>query len=169
MYLGIVDQDIVLAQRVIRIHAERVCWRNQFAVDVTKLTVRTWQSVAPVPLLADSFNLHGIVRHIHEFGPDEKTRRQHRHNTDRRENRQPGFKLVILRVIDRFGALFGAVFEHRIGHKQVDSHKHEPGDPERDIDGVVNLAPIGSQRGECPRTDKMEHDSTNDQDDQHNC
>ena len=162
------DQPVVLAVGIVRIHAEGVVVGDELGVHVAELAVIARQPVAPVPLLADGLNFVGVLRHGDEFRPDDQAGRQHGGDADRGDGGQPKLKLVVLRLV--FGPLLLVVAEldDAIGHETVDGNEDNARHPEGNVDREVDQAPIGGQGGQVPRAQNVKKDRANDQNDQCN-
>ena len=164
--LGVLDQHVVLAVGVIGIHSERVVGADAFGIDLTEFAVLARVTIAPVPLLANGFNLVGVLGHIDEARPNEQAGRQHRGNTDCCHYSQPGFELFVLRLVGRPSIFLVAKLDDAVRHEKVDRHEHGTRHPERDIDREIDHRPVGSQRGESPGTDNVKNEGADNEQDQ---
>ena len=143
MHYVALDQPVVLAVGIVRIHAEGVVVGDELGVHVAELAVIARQPVAPVPLLADGLDFVGILRHGDEFRPDDQARRQHGGDPHCGDGGQPKLQLVVLRLV--LGPLFLVVAEldDAVRHEGVDSDEYKARHPEGDVDREVDHAPVG--------------------------
>ena len=110
--LGVVNQHVIAAKRIGRVHAERIIVGDMHRIDVAELAVVARQAISPVPLLANGFDFVRLLRHVNEITPNEETGRQHGSNTDRGQDRQPGFKLLVFRIIGRPSTFLCTIFDY---------------------------------------------------------
>ena len=159
------DQDVVLAARIVRIHAERVVGADERRIDGAQHAVLARQAEAPGPLLAERFDHRRVLGHGDELGPDDQARRQHRDDADRGQPDQPPLELLVLGLVFRaaLAALAVPVADDRVGHEQVHGDEHGAGDPEGEVDGVVHQSPVRRDRREPPRVQEMERDGSDHQ------
>ncbi|MGX1141778.1 hypothetical protein AB7M11_006014 [Bradyrhizobium ottawaense] len=105
---------------------------------------------APLPLLAHDLDLGGVRRHGHELMPDHEAGRQHGRDTDSGPDAQPPFELFVLGIVISPSSLFVVKAEDAIGHEGDYGDENKARDPERDVDGVVDIGPVRGDRRPPP-------------------
>ena len=163
MYLGTADEDVILTIGIIFIEAKGVLGTDVPGIDGAQDTVGARIAISPAPLLADRFHQHGVFRNLHILGPDKKARRQHRYDPNCCKGGQPPLQLLVLGFVFGPSFLFVAVLVNGIHHEQVDSDKYKPAHNECDGQGVVDHAPVRSDRGQVPGAQEMKQDRADDE------
>jgi hypothetical protein len=155
MQLGIGDQHVILADRIVRIHAKRIVDTDLRGVGRAQLPIFAGKAIRPGPLLAEHFDQRGVFRHVDELGPHRQARREHRRDADRCDAGEPPLELFVLGFVVRLVTRTMAVPDDGVGHKQVHRHEHDAGDPESHVDGRIHGVPVGSDRCEPPWAQEM--------------
>ena len=142
MHDGVVDQNVILSVRVVRIDAEQVLGANQFGIDRPEFAIFAGKTKTPVPLLADNFYFSCAFGNRYEFGPDKQSRRQHRGDTDGRQNGEPDLQFFVFRFVLRCRVFPVAVANDRVGHEKINGNEYDAGHNKCDVDGAVDHSPI---------------------------
>src|SRR6516164_8625453 len=70
---------------------------------------------------------------------------------------EPPLELLVFGVIGGLPSLLVVKAEDAIGHEHDDRGENKPGDPERYVDCVVDVAPVGGDRRPPPRAQEVKH------------
>ena len=76
------DDNVVLTGRIVGVNAQRIVGVMLSDVGVAELAVLARVPVAPMPLLAECFNLDGVLGHARQSRPRRTGRGKHQHNAD---------------------------------------------------------------------------------------
>ena len=146
------DQDVIGTEGVVRAHAKRVFSGHEAGVDLAQFAVSARETIAPLPLFAEHLYDICFFRHIDEIGPYKQPRRQHCDDAHGGNAGEPFFQRCIFRFIVRLSVGCTAIAEYRQRHEQVDRNENKAGDPQGNVDGRVDRAPVGGQRRKPPGT-----------------
>ena len=136
-------------------------------VGAAQLAVRTRKAEAPLPLLAEYFELHRVRRRVDVACVHPQPRGQQCHDADGGDAAQPALKAVVVRLVGRTRACTVTEAPQGVDDEQVDDDKEQPGDDDGDRQRGVHRRPVRSQRREPPGGHQMEDHRAGD--DQQQC
>src|SRR5262245_40486684 len=122
-----------------------------------------------MPLLAYGLDIGCVVGHLHEVGPHEQTRRQHRCDADRRENGEDHFELRALGLVMRRVTGAGPELPEAVRREEIDGYEDNAADPEGYVDGEVDRAPVRGERSEVPGAREVEDQRADYEQDDNDC
>ena len=138
--------------RVVGIQAHRVVGTDGADIGCAHPAILPREAEAPAPLLAHDLDVGSLRRNRDELVPDEQAGCQHGSDADRSPYREPPFEFFVFGLVGCLPSLLVMKAEHAIGHERDDREENRPGDPERYVDRVVDIAPVGGDRRPPPRT-----------------
>src|SRR6516225_10490042 len=157
MQVRVFDDNVVLPIRIIAVQAHGVVGTDVADIGRAQPTILARQAEAPLPLLAHDLDLGGVCRNRHELVPNEKAWRQHGRDAYPGADSEPPFEPFVFGVIGGLPSLLVVKAEDAISHEHDDRGENKPGDPERDVDCVVDVAPVGGDRRPPPRAQEVKH------------
>ena len=160
------DEHVVVAARIVRIHAEGVVGLDVAHVHGAELAVFAGEAERPLPLLRQHLELLRFLRHVHVVVPDDQPRRQHGHHAHRGDDGERPLQARVLRLVLRPRILSMAVLPQAVDHEQAHRHEHHAAHPEGDEHRGVDAAPVRGDVHEPPRADEREEHRSHDQDQQ---
>ena len=101
--------------------------------------------------------------------PDNEARRQHRRYADSSTDAKPPFEPFVFGIIGCPPSFLVMEAEDAIGHERDDREESRPSDPERDVDRVVDVAPVGGDRREPPWAQEVKQHRADQNQEQYEC
>src|SRR6202171_1766518 len=155
MQVVVLNNDVVLSVWIVGIQTQRIVGTDIAAIEGPKPAVLSGKPIAPEPLLSHDLDLGRIRRNCDELVPDNQTRRQHGCDTYRSPYAEPPFELLVFGIVGCPPSLLVLKAEDAIGHERDDRKENRPGDPERQGDRVVDVAPVRGERCPPPRAENV--------------
>ncbi|MCY1541557.1 hypothetical protein D9M68_772560 [compost metagenome] len=169
MHLVVADQHVVLAGRVLRVQAQGVGRIDPLHVGAAELAVLAWKAERPLPLLGDHLQRVGVPGHPDEVVVDHQARRQHADDADGRDDDQPPFQFLALRLVGGPAAFAVAETDDRHRHEADDGDEEDTGNDQRDEQRGVDRTPVGRGRGQVPGSQEVEQHRRNNDENQDDC
>src|SRR6202048_1177252 len=148
------DHNIVLPMRIVGIQAQRGVGTDVAGIGRAHPAILPREAEAPAPLLAHDLDLGSVRRNRDELVPDNQAGCQHGSDADSSPYGEPPFDLFVSGLVGCPPSLLVMKAEDAIGHERDDREENRPGDPERDGDRVVDVAPVCGDRRPPPRAEK---------------
>src|SRR3981081_2486719 len=149
------DHNVVLPMRIVGIQAQRVVGTDVADIGCAQPAILPREAEAPAPLLTHDLDFGSVRRNRDELVPDNQAGCQHGSDADRSPYGEPPFELFVFGIVGCLPSLLVMKAEDAIGHERNDREENRPGDPERDVDRVVDVAPVCGDRRPPPRAEEV--------------
>src|SRR5947209_16920719 len=133
---------MVVCVAIVWIQAPRVVVTAVLSIGRAGPAVFPRKAEAPLPLLADDLDLGRTLRDRDELVPYEQAGSQHGPDAHRGHYGEPPLELFVLWIVYRPSSRLVTEAEYAIGHKQDDRGENGPGNPECEVDRVIDVTPV---------------------------